>query len=100
MVCCLSMEFIEAISTLLENSRIKLKNHFYTFTREAFDRDQQKWKDGSYGVLADNEAQNHQEFDRQVMVCFMYVMYLVIFIYCKNSTVEHQMKNTFPKIDT
>ena len=77
MVCCLSMEFIEAISTLLENSRIKLKNHFYTFTREAFDRDQQKWKDGSYGALADTEAQN-QEFDRQVMVCFMYVMYLVI----------------------
>ena len=99
MVCCLSMEFIEAISTLLENSRIKLKNHFYTFTREAFDKDQQKWKDGSYGALADTEAQN-QEFDRQVMVCFMYVMYLVIFIYCKNSTVEHLMKNTFPKIDT
>ena len=99
MVCCLSMEFIEAISTLLENSRIKLKNHFYTLTREAFDRDQQKWKDGSYGALADTEAQN-QEFDRQVMVCFMYVMYLVIFIYCKNSTVEHLMKKTFPKIDT
>ena len=99
MVCCLSMEFIEAISTLLENSRIKLKNHFYTLTREAFDRDQQKWKDGSYGALADTEAQN-QEFVRQVMVCFMYVMYLVIFIYCKNSTVEHLMKKTFPKIDT
>ena len=64
------MEFIEAISTLLENSRIELKNHFYTFTREAFDKDQQKWKDGSYGVLADTEAQN-QEFNRQVMVCFM-----------------------------